>query len=83
MHVPAEIYSCRFMMVLSFPFTPNPAQGTPVVGCAAAGLMGFDSTGRPFEMDPSNSESQNKGVSILLGHMPHAEIRVFADTPVR
>ena len=30
-------------------YTP---QGTAVVGCAVAGLMGIDENGEPFEIDP-------------------------------
>lgn len=46
-----------------------------------AGLMGVGSDGRPFEIDPD--ERNRRGVSVLLGHMPHAVVRLFADTQVR
>ncbi|GAX78941.1 hypothetical protein CEUSTIGMA_g6381.t1 [Chlamydomonas eustigma] len=54
--------------------------GTSIVGCAVAGLMGFNEAGEPFEIDPQEDHNR-RGVTILLGHMPNAVVRVFADTP--
>jgi hypothetical protein len=54
-------------------------RGTPVVGCAVAGLMGIDALGLPMEIDPSARGA--RGVTLLLGHLPNpATVRVFADT---
>ena len=52
-------------------------QGTPVVGAVSRGLMGIDEKGDPFEIDPKTRNQ--KGVSVLLGHIPGSIFRVFCD----
>jgi hypothetical protein len=44
------------------------------------GLMGFNAEGQPLEIDPQEDRNR-RGVSILLGHLPNAVVRAFADTP--
>ena len=56
-------------------------EGTPVVGCAVAGLMGIDENGQAFEIDPQPGLGRaRKGVTVLLGHLTSGEVKVFADT---
>eukprot|EP00798_Chlamydomonas_sp_ICE-L_P015742 gene15742-21863_t len=51
-----------------------------VIGMSSAGIFGALADGLPFELGPVPAENE-RGVSVLLGRMPNAVVRVFKDHP--
>ncbi|EFJ43558.1 hypothetical protein VOLCADRAFT_106819 [Volvox carteri f. nagariensis] len=61
---------------------PVSREGTAVVGCATAGLMGVG-PGGAFELDPGSGGGRmsrvSSGVALLLGRMPGCRVRAFCN----